>query len=316
MNLLQTTVSFPSPTNTITHESKLLFLGSCFSVHIASKCLENQFQTLNNPIGILFNPHSICQFLERSLNKQYFNKQDLFQNQDIWNCYESHSKLSNINNEVVLQRLNQGIDKTFDFIQNSQYIFITLGTAWIHRIKENQNIVANCHKMPKHLFDKECLSTKQIYQELHKTILDIHKINPRVEFIFTVSPIRHQKEGFVNNQYSKSVLIVAIQELCQNINNVKYFPIYEFFMDELRDYRFYTSDMLHPNQMAIDMAFEKFKTSFINQKTIEICKELEKFKIATQHKIQHPESKSSKIFKAQLQKKRELLIEKYPFLKL
>jgi hypothetical protein len=224
----------------------------------------------NAPIGIIFNPVSIEKLIHRAINKIEFVENDIFFHNERWHCYEVHSDCSNTNKDEFLENLNSSLKTSIAQLFQASHIIITYGTSWVYRNKETNEIVANCHKIPQKEFSKEILSIETIEKSIQNTINLIRKINPSVNFIFTVSPVRHLKDGFVENQLSKAHLITAIYQILEpeicNLKSAIYFPSYEIMMDELRDYRFYAEDMIHPNQVAIDYIWERFAETSISAK--------------------------------------------------
>lgn len=299
----------------IDYHSKILSLGSCFAVNMAAKLSYYKFQNCCNPFGIIFNPVSIEKLVERAVNKDFFTEKDIFFHNDVWHCFEVHSELSNPNKEAFLKLLNELIEVTNQQIIQSTHVLITYGTAWVYRNKDNNQIVANCHKVPQRQFSKELLSTARIQTAINNTISTIRSINPEVKFIFTVSPVRHIKDGFVENTLSKAHLISAIHSTdnSQFITH-NYFPSYEIMMDELRDYRFYAEDMLHPSQVAIDYIWERFKEATISETAFPVMKEVQQIQTALLHRPFNPNSESHQQFVLKNQKRIESLIQKYPFM--
>ncbi len=250
----------------INYDSNIVSLGSCFAENMGEKFSYFKFQNVVNPFGIIFNPVSIENLVSRVVNNQKFTEQDIFFHNDLWHCFEVHSELSNSDKEIFLQNLNQILEQTNNQLTKSTHIIITYGTSWVYRNKSSQKIVANCHKVPQNQFDKEILSVETVSKSIQNTIDLIRKVNPNCLFIFTVSPVRHIKDGFVENQRSKAHLITAIQQILNPKSLfLNYFPSYEIIMDELRDYRFYAEDMLHPSQTALDYIWVRFFENYISE---------------------------------------------------
>lgn len=299
----------------IDYHSKLLLLGSCFAENIGEKFQYYKFQNTVNPFGIIFNPVSLEKLIKRVVEKNYFTENDIFYHNDLWHCYEVHSELSNPNKETFLDDLNAIIKSTNQQITELTHCFITLGTSWVYRNNKSREIVANCHKVPQKEFTKELLSTKQIEESLQNIITLIHSINPNVKFVFTVSPVRHIKDGFFENNVSKGNLISSTYKIVNyQLSIANYFPSYEIVLDELRDYRFFEKDMLHPNQLAIDYIWEKLSYAFFSNKTIEITKEVDVIQKAIAHKPFNADSNAHLKFVNQLQFRINELQEKYHFL--
>ncbi|MES2240682.1 MAG: GSCFA domain-containing protein [Bacteroidota bacterium] len=302
----------------IDYNSKIMSIGSCFAVNIAEKFAYFKFQNCCNPFGIIFNPVSIAKLLQRAVNEEYFTEKDVFFHNDLWHCFEVHSELSNPNKDIFLSLLNELIDSTRQQITEATHFQITYGTAWVYRHLESNQIVANCHKVPQKQFEKHLLAITEIEESITKTIALIQSINPEIKIIFTVSPVRHIKDGFVENTMSKSHLISAIHKVIQTEDcklNTGYFPSYEIMMDELRDYRFYAEDMLHPNQLAIDYIWQGFKDTAVSKSALVVMEEVETIQKGLSHRSFNPESESHQKFVAKLQSRITELCSKYSFMK-
>ena len=298
----------------ISFESKILALGSCFAENISEKFQYFKFQIETNPFGIIFNPVSIEKLVNRVVNKIEFTDKDIFFHNDLWHCYEVHSELSNPNKEEFLSLLNLSIFQSFNLLIQTSHLTITYGTSWIYRNIESNEIVANCHKVPQKQFEKELLSIETIEKSIQNTIDLIQKVNPTCQFIFTISPVRHIKDGFVENTLSKSHLIAALHTT-YNLKPIVYFPSYEIMMDELRDYRFYASDMLHPNQVAVDYIWERFSENYISDESQKVMEEVDSIQKSLLHRSFNPNSESHQKFLMNLNKKIQLLKNQHPFIK-
>lgn len=315
-----TKVSIPKSNHPIDYNSKMLSLGSCFAVNIAEKFNYYKFQYIVNPFGILFHPVAIHEIIRRCIQQDFFSENEIFFHNERWHCFDAHSDLSDVNKENLLQKLNHSLFELKSQIESSSHILITYGTAWIYREKSTQKIVANCHKVPQSQFEKELLSATSIQKSVENTITLIQSVNPNASFILTISPVRHLKDGFIENQQSKANLISGIHQTLNsqlNTNNrqpitLNYFPSYEILMDELRDYRFYAQDMIHPNQMAIDYIWERFVATAIAEESIPIMEEVASIQKALAHKVFHPDSQSHQNFLLQLNQRMAQLQEKYP----
>ena len=314
--LFRTVIPIAENQFSIDYYSKIISLGSCFAVNMAAKLSYYKFQNSCNPFGIIFNPVAIEKLVERAVNKDFFTEKDIFLYNDMWHCFEVHSELSNPDKEAFLKLLNGLIEATNQQILQSTHVLITYGTAWVYRNKDNNQIVANCHKVPQKQFSKELLSATTIKTAINNTISAIKSINPNVKFIFTVSPVRHIKDGFVENTLSKAHLISAIHSTDKSqFTTHNYFPSYEIMMDELRDYRFYAEDMLHPSTIAIDYIWEKFKETTIAESVFTVMDEVGTIQKGLAHRPFNPHSESHLKFEANLQKKITKLESQYPFMK-
>jgi len=310
---LQTHIPLPKETrHPIDYNSQILLLGSCFSENIGNKLQYFQFQSLQNPLGILFHPKAIEKLVTNAINQKKYSEADVFQHNERFHSFDAHSVLSDASQEELLNKLNQAIQQTNKQINESTHIIITLGTAWIYRFVETDEIVANCHKVPQKKFLKELLSVNDIAESLDSIVTLIRDENPKVNFIFTVSPVRHLKDGFVENQRSKAHLISAIHQIVNPRNRMFYFPSYEIMMDELRDYRFYAEDMIHPNTTAIQYIWEKFVQSWISEAVLPTMKQVDSIQKRLQHKPFNPNSKEHQKFLETLSKDIEQLKQTLP----
>lgn len=296
----------------IDYTSKVLSLGSCFAENMAEKFEYFKFDNVVNPFGIIFNPISLEKLILRSIHKKYFSESDIFYHNEAWHCYEVHSELSNPNKEEFLETLNQLIDSTNWHIEKATHCLITLGTSWVYKHVKTNEIVANCHKVPQKQFVKELLSIVQIETSLRNIITEIKAVNPNCNFVFTVSPVRHIKDGFVENNVSKAHLISALHAPNFKRTASNYFPSYEIIMDELRDYRFYTEDMLHPNQTAIDYIWIKFFENYVDEKEFSLMNQVCDIQKALHHRPFNPNSESHLKFLENLQNKIADLQQRFP----
>ena len=302
--------------NPIDYNSKIVSFGSCFAENMGDKLLYYKFQTQVNPFGIIFNPFSIEKLIERVVLQRYFTKDDIFFFNERWHCYEVHSELSDADAEVFLSKLNQILLDTQKQLQQATHIIITYGTSWVYRHIETNAIVANCHKVPQKQFSKELLSIDSIQKAIQNTVSLIATLNPKCNFIFTVSPVRHLKDGFVENQVSKAHLIAAIYATTNTKQQtLNYFPSYEIMMDELRDYRFYADDMMHPSSMAIDYIWERFAATQIDASAIATMELVQTIQKGLAHRPFNPNSESHQKFEANLKEKIATLEAQYSFMK-
>ncbi len=298
----------------IDYTSKLFLLGSCFSENIENKLSYYKFQSVQNPLGILFHPKAIEHLILNSINAKEYTEEHIFELNERWHCFDAHSQLSNNVKEELLHNLNEAIKTTKEQLTNSTHIIITLGTAWVYRYISSDKIVANCHKVPQKQFLKELLSVDEVTESLESITALIRSINPQASIIFTVSPVRHVKDGFVQNQQSKSHLIAGIHNVIEPRKNIHYFPSYEIMMDELRDYRFYQEDMIHPNQTAIHYIWEKFVYSWFNESSLSTMKRVEEIQKGITHKPFNPNSEAHQKFLDKLKFKQEQLLKEFSFM--
>lgn len=305
-----TPVSVSKSNNLIDYSSTILAVGSCFAENMGEKFSYFKFQNTVNPFGIIFNPFSIEKLIERVVNQTLFSEKDVFFHNDLWHCFEVHSELSNPIKEELIDNLNAILTSTRNQIVKATHIIITYGTSWVYRNRETNAIVANCHKVAQNQFTKEILSVPTIEQSIQNTIDLIRQLNPSCNFIFTISPVRHIKDGIVENQRSKAHLISAIHSSEFTIHN--YFPSYEIMMDELRDYRFYANDMLHPSQQAIDFIWIKFFENYVAEKEFKTMQEVCDIQKALAHRPFNVESINHQKFIDSTNKKIAALLQKQP----
>jgi len=309
-----------SKTNTpIDYNSKIISIGSCFAENMAEKFDYFKFQSETNPFGIIFNPVSIETVIKRVVQQEFYTEKDVFFYNERWHSYEVHSDLSNSDRQELLETLNKALSETYKQLTAATHIIITYGTSWVYRNLESDQIVANCHKVPQKQFSKELLSVDAIQKSIQNTIELIHTLNPEINFIFTISPVRHIKDGFVENQLSKSHLFTAVHAVLKHHNLQliahNYFPSYEIMIDELRDYRFYSEDMLHPNQVAIDYIWNRFSENYIAENSVATMQEISEIQKSLRHRSFNPESEQHQKFLAKLRQKMNLLETKLPHIR-
>ena len=299
----------------IDYSSQIVALGSCFAENMGEKFDFYKFQNTTNPFGIIFNPVSIEKILERAIHLNYFTETDLFFHNELWHCYEVHSDLSQPNKEAMLSNLNRLLTEMTSKLAAATHLFITYGTSWVYQLKSTGVVVANCHKVAQDQFEKEILSVTEIENAIQNSIDLIQKFNPTCQVVFTVSPVRHIKDGFVENQRSKANLISALHSSISQQPTSSYFPSYEIVMDELRDYRFYAQDLLHPNAVAIDYIWERFCESNISEAAQQVMQEVESIQKGMAHRPFHPDSTSHSKFLQKLKEKSAQLEAQFPFMK-
>jgi len=295
----RTKVNTPKSSIQLQHSDSLFLLGSCFSSNIAERLHHYKFRSLANPLGISYNPISLHNSLfkienlvwERSIQDTYYN-------------YNFHSDLNGLSVEACQKKYKELYDIQSSFIQTSNTIFITYGTAWVYELKSNNRVVNNCHKQKSTAFRKRMLSIDEITQSWEGTIKKLsNNYQKEFNFIFTVSPIRHLKNGFHENQLSKSVLLLAVDAICKKFANCSYFPSYELLLDDLRDYRFYEPNLTHPSSTAIDYIWQKIDEMYFNEETKRINQQVLKLQQALNHKPFHEGSTNYKDFTNNLKQK-------------
>jgi hypothetical protein len=314
----RTPIPIPKSNYPLDYNSKIVSLGSCFAENMGDKFQYFKFQNTINPFGIIFNPVSIEKMIDKAIHTTLFTEEDIFFYNERWHCFDVHSDLSNSNKEELINNLNAIIKSTNQQITESTHLIITYGTSWVYRNIDSDSIVANCHKVPQKQFKKELLSVEEIKESIANTLELIHSVNPNCNIIFTVSPVRHIKDGFVENQVSKANLISALYSALQvplSGPEGAYFPSYEIMMDELRDYRFYAEDMLHPNQVAIDYIWKRFKETTISETAFAVMDEVESIQKSLSHKPFNPDSESHLKFESKVREKITKLENQYSFMK-
>jgi hypothetical protein len=286
MSKFQTIVEIPEYDWKAGYNQPALFMGSCFTENIGQKMLDLKFPADINPFGILYNPMSVSTGLQILVNQKTFTKSDLVMHNGLWHSFQHHGMFSSSNQDEVLNAINSRIYSSGEFFKKAGFLFITFGTAWIYRLKRSEELVSNCHKIPAGEFFRERLSVNEIVLEYRELLDKVWEFNPEVKVVFTVSPIRHWKDGAIENQRSKATLLLAVDEIITEFGAEKcaYFPSYEIVMDELRDYRFYANDMLHLSEMSIQHIWEKFQVALIDPKSIKTVKQVKKIIQAVNHR--------------------------------
>jgi len=281
----QTAVEIPKFEWETGYSKKNIFMGSCFTENVGNKMAALKYNVDINPFGILYNPVSVANGIRILLNKKEFTDSDLVQHNGLWHSFYHHGKFSLADKNQTLQAINSKIKSSAEYLKNADFLFITFGTAWVYKYKTTGETVSNCHKIPAKEFSRVRLSVAEIVEIYTKLLADIKTINPKLKVVFTVSPIRHWKDGAVENQRSKAILLLAIDEIIKASNeNCSYFPSYEIAMDELRDYRFYAADMIHISEVAIQHIWEKFEAALIYAESRKISKEVQKIVAAANHR--------------------------------
>jgi hypothetical protein len=314
----RTKIPISKSDNPIDYNASVVSVGSCFTENMGDKFQYFKFRNTTNPFGIIFNPVSIEKIIEKAITATLFTENDIFFHNGRWHSFNVHSDLSNESKEALLESLNSTLKLTKSQLETASHIIITYGTSWVYRNIESDAIVANCHKVPQKQFTKVLLSVEVIRESIEKIMELIALVNPKANLIFTVSPVRHTKDGFVENQLSKSHLIAAIHGVLNTEHfklNTEYFPSYEIMMDELRDYRFYAEDMLHPSQVAIDYIWKRFSETTISESAYSAMEEVQNIQKSLSHKPFNPNSESHLKFEEKLKAKITKLVTQYPFMK-
>lgn len=311
---------FPKPFSTkINHRDKLLLIGSCFTEQIGAKLSRYKFDTLENPHGILFNPVSILKSLERYATGIPYTKDELFNFNGVWGNWDHHTRYSAVYAEDSLRKINDSLTLGQEYVSTADWVLITLGSAFVYERRdilsgpEYPQAVANCHKIPADKFNRRLLPSAEVEAVLSQMIEVIHRVNSSAKIIFTISPVRHLREGFIENNRSKASLIQAVHQVT-DYNKTIYFPSYELVIDDLRDYRFFAEDMAHPNYAATNYVWEKFCTACIDEPSRELMKAIAGIMQARNHKPFNPSSDQHKKFLQDQLEKIRTLKESYPYL--
>jgi len=282
----RTEIVLPQYNFRIGHSNAILSVGSCFADLVGNNLKTYKFNTLANPFGTLFNPVSIFHLL--SLTK--FNPDHIVERDGIWYSLDVHSEIAEESKAALVEHLDEGRNRVKEFIQQTDYIVVTLGTAFVHVYNPTGEIVSNCQKVPKKHFTKKLLSSNFILKQFKELDQELQKIRPGLRYVFTVSPVRHLKETLELNQVSKATLRLACHKIIKETDHAVYFPAYEIMMDDLRDYRFYKEDLIHPSEMAEAYIWEKFSGAFFTEDTRDLNDRLDKIHRSLAHRPFQPNS--------------------------
>jgi hypothetical protein len=309
-------LNIPALPRQISYSDKLILIGSCFTEHMAIRLEKCKLKVLSNPHGILFNPLSVAHSLNSYVSNQKYSDNDLFYLNELWNSWDHHTRFSDTDKESALMKINESQETGSYNIRNATWLMITLGSAFQYYLKESGRPVANNHRAPAQWFDKKLIEIPEIISSLKQSMENILSINPAINFLFTISPVRHIRDGVVDNNRSKARLIESVHALCHQFPQAYYFPAYELVIDVLRDYRFYDIDFVHPNFLATQVVWEKFSESVIDPAALLISKDVEEIIMAKNHKTRFPKTNAHKSFMAGYAEKIKSLVEKHPFLDL
>lgn len=311
MSQFRTIVDIPEYPFNISYKDKIMFIGSCFSDNIGSVLKRLKFNVNINPFGALYNPVSVKNSLELLINNRQFTKNDIQKYDEMWFSFYHHSNFSDVDKNKCLDRINKSISEASRFLREAAYLFITWGTARVYELESTGQVISNCHKLPAKYFRRKLPGFDEIVDLNTSLFKQLRNFNPNLEIICTISPVRHWKDGAHGNQVSKSMLHIALHELT-GLANVFYFPAYEIAMDDLRDYRFYEADMLHLNQTAVNYIWDKFKTAFLDENTVNLMQQIEKLVKNSEHKpFNHKTESFRKFVNKNLTNIRNLSV-KYP----
>jgi hypothetical protein len=299
----------------ITYRDTLFWIGSCFAANIGEMMKRKRFRCEVNPFGALYNPESILSALCRLLDGRLLDVEDLFEHGELWSSFSFHGSFSDVDRLKALERMNAAVMRATKSLRAAGYLFVTFGTAQVFREKASGEIAGNCHKLPAARFDRETLSCGSITERYAEFVARIATILPEQKIIFTVSPVRHLKDGAHANSISKSTLLLAVDELTRLFpERCFYFPAYEILLDELRDYRFYDTDLCHPSALATEHIANRFIDAFVSSSEREVMNEVVRLDMARAHRPLHPETAAYRKFVEATGEKERALRERYPYL--
>ena len=312
--MFQTKIDIPVSDIKISYKDSIMTFGSCFAENIGNKLETVFFETDINPFGVLYNPVSVKNSLELLIQNKSFSSEEIFENKSLWQSF-AHSSLFNGLSEVeCLNNINTRLISSAGFFQKTNVLLITFGTAWVFEEKKSGRVVSNCHKLPSGDFERRRLTVNEIVSDYNELIVTLQKLCPALNIIFSVSPIRHWKDGAHENNISKSILLIAIDELQKQHKQVHYFPAYEILLDELRDYRFYAPDMLHPSEVAVDYIWSRFSETYFSERTLQLKKRIEQLVADRAHRPYQPDSAEFKKFVEHTEKRKAEILHDFPFL--
>lgn len=303
------------------YHDKVLLIGSCFTENMGAKMKSHLFEVMENPHGILFNPVSVMQAIQDYIENKKYTEEALFEYNELFNSWRHHTRFSDLSASKTLDKINESIANAHTFLKTANKLIITLGSAWLYALTELAPqgpgiIVANNHKGPSNWFTKQLMDPLALSLQLQQMVASLQAFNADVEIIFTISPVRHLREGLVENNKSKAVLIMAVHDAISKLQAVEYFPAYEYIIDDLRDYRFYAEDMVHPNYAATNYVWDKWVETYTNEATRAIMKQVIELQLATQHKPFNKASHAHQLFLQNCINKTNALLANYPFLPL
>jgi hypothetical protein len=309
----------------ISYRHKILLTGSCFTEHIGNYLIDHKFQALQNPNGILFDPLSVCRSLQSYIQHKQYTEKDLFELNEAHHSWDHHSRFSGMNKEEVLEKINASQTTAHTFLKEADWLIITLGSSFVYKLTDSvpaelkTNTVAevsNCHKAPANYFNKHMLTIEETVTALDTTLHQLFHFNPKLKVIFTISPVRHVRDGVVENNRSKARLIEAVHHMVNKFDKLYYFPAYELVIDVLRDHRFYDVDLVHPNFAATNYVLEQFKEYYLDEEAKQLLEEIHTIVIARNHKPFNPTSNQHKQFQQKTLERVNDLKQRFPFLNL
>lgn len=308
------TFSIPRLEPPLRYGERLLLLGSCFSEHIGERLVRGQFAPVINPHGILFTPASIAAAVENYIDGRRYTPDDLFYFQGRWHSWDHHGRFSDADAGRCLQQINARMQEGSDRVRKAEWLILSFGSAHAYRLQADGRLVANCHQLPGNIFDKILLSQAQVVAALDHMLHRLFDVNSAVRVIFTISPVRYAKDGLVASNCSKAVLLTAVHHLVEKFERLYYFPAYELVVDDLRDYRFFGPDLVHPNELAIGYVWEKFCAYALDASSRELLGEVEEVVRAASHRPVHPGGDAHRAFASGQLERIARLEARHPFL--
>ena len=313
---LRTVFNIDPSDKKITYDDPVMFIGSCFSTSIGRQFETGHLPVLINPSGTVYNPVSVSNTLDTIYKRKVYKKNDLHNNDGLWLSFNHYTDFSSGDPVKVIEKINNGSKEALKFLETARFLFITFGTARVYRWKQSGKIVSNCHKIPSAEFTHELLSVNDVVTLWNDQLERLQLLHPELKIIFTISPVRHWKDGAHGNQVSKSVLFLAVEELLKHPSSPHYFPAYELVMDDLRDYRFYDNDMLHPSSSAVEYIWNAFTKCYFDNSIMEIWKEVTKITKAVSHQIQRDSGEGVRKFAEKILARIDSITKRIPTLNL
>ncbi len=314
MTHFRTELPVPPSDVPIGHPNGIVAIGSCFAEHIGARLQAYKFSLALNPFGIVYNPASMAGALDRLRTAKPYEAADLFRHNDLWHSFDHHGRFSHPDRDAALSNINTALAGGAAALHNADRLLLTFGTAGVFALRDTGRVVTNCHKLPGQTFERRRMGVAAIADALSPVFEALHTASPALRIILTVSPVRHLRDGFTENQRSKATLLLAVEELCLRHGFVRYFPAYELLMDDLRDYRFYDTDMVHPAPAAIDYIWEQFAGAFFPEETRRLVEAIHKILAAAAHRPFHPTLPAHRAFVAKLIQEMDALEAGRPFL--
>jgi hypothetical protein len=297
----------------ISIRDEIMLTGSCFSENLGVKLIQNRFNAIYNPSGIMFNPISIADSLTSYITNRSYNHAMIFRNQEWWTSWDHHTRFTHADPDELLTMINNAQHAAHEFLRKTKWLIITLGSAWVYQLEDGR-VVANCHKVPTDKFRKKLLPFEEVLSKLDNVIHRLFLFNPGIRIMFTISPVRHLRDGFIENNRSKAVLIQAVHHLVDKFDKLYYFPSYELVIDDLRDYRFYSEDMVHPNYQATEYVWQKFLMACVDGSSLNVLAEINMINAAKAHKPFQPASEAHRHFRKKQFKALQRLKVEYPYI--